>query len=179
MRVFPPRVQRDITTFPQSTIILESQLESLRLPGNHLYITGPVGSGKTLHAAQLTLENAKYGYVNFQFREKPMFISIPQLLMDIKASFSDGATEKEHEIVGKYSNVYWLVLDDLGVEKSTDWVFQILYMIINHRYEFQKTTIFTSNLDLVQLSEKLGDDRIPSRISQMCDVLLYNYKDAK
>ena len=64
------------------------------------------------------------------------------------------------EIINKYSLVDWLVLDDLGIEKTSDWSFQTLYLIINQRYEKLKPVIFTSNLSLEELAGQLGDDRL-------------------
>lgn len=62
-----------------------------------------------------------------------------------------------------------LIIDDIGVEKITDWVLETLYALVNKRYEYKLTTIFTSNLSLDDLAERLGD-RIPSRIAEMCIV---------
>jgi hypothetical protein len=50
-------------------------------------------------------------------------------------------------------------------------------IIINNRYENLKTTIFTSNSDLNALAHQLGDDRIPSRIVEMCQIKHFTNKD--
>ena len=70
----------------------------------------------------------------------------------------------------KYGDYHLLVLDDFGVEKISDWSYQLLYMLINRRYNNLKTTIFTSNFSLEQIAQQLGDDRLTSRIQHMCDV---------
>lgn len=46
-----------------------------------------------------------------------------------------------------------LVLDDLGREKVSDWTGELVYGLINHRYEWQRVTIVTSNLTPAQLQE--------------------------
>jgi integrase len=56
-----------------------------------------------------------------------------------------------------------LYLDDLGTEKPTDWALQTLYLIIDRRYPEMMQTIISSNLNLDELSSRLGD-RIASRI---------------
>ena len=54
-------------------------------------------------------------------------------------------------------------------KKPTDWVCEIIFRLINNRYEKMLTTIITSNFDLNQISDRLND-RIASRIAEMCIV---------
>jgi len=63
-----------------------------------------------------------------------------------------------------------LVLDDLGTCKLSEWMFEILYSLINYRYEYLKTTIITSNYSIEQLAELWNDDRITSRIVRSGEV---------
>jgi DNA replication protein DnaC len=78
-----------------------------------------------------------------------------------------------------------LVLDELGAKRTTAWVEETVFYIINHRYNQKKLTIFTSNyLDseeeedtrdpLFKKSETLVDRigvRLRSRIYEMCKVV--------
>ena len=169
----PPRIRRDIEhiPFPEIDVVKGS------------YLCGKVGSGKTIHAVFLMLTDLRNGYVRGRNvgSYEAIFISVPELLFEFKRMYSnhneteDGLTEDD--LVKKYSGVGLLVLDDFGVEKTTDWSFQLLYLIINRRYENMKKTIFTSNFTLEQLAEKLGDDRLPSRIQQMCEIVFFNNQD--
>jgi len=77
-----------------------------------------------------------------------------------------------------------LVLDELGAQKPTDWVWDTVALILNTRYNDKRTTIITTNYaDLppagVGLSstqkavreETLGDrigERMRSRLAEMC-----------
>jgi DNA replication protein DnaC len=45
-----------------------------------------------------------------------------------------------------------------------------LYHLINHRYEYMKKTIITSNYTLEELEQRLNDQRITSRINRMCKI---------
>ena len=63
-----------------------------------------------------------------------------------------------------YRTCPFLILDDLGAEKFTEWVAEAVYDLIDHRYAWMKPTIITSNLDPVRLSELFGA-RLASRIS--------------
>jgi DNA replication protein DnaC len=156
---FTPRIYHDLSqiTFPNFT---DYEIKSI-------FIWGNTGYGKTLTAASLMIEEQRRIYLNngpkndYEFCK---FISVPELFEDLKRSFGDSA--KTNRIIQAFQNIHLLVLDDMGVTKPTDWVLQMLYLIINHRYEFCKKTIITSNIGLKELSVLLGDDRITSRIER-------------
>lgn len=153
----------------------------------NLYIVGPCGTGKTHFLAALVRKkilSAKCRIIEddeFRVFEKPQtfpyFISIPDLLLKIRASFKDDSTTEE-EIIERFSNIDILMLDDIGSEKPTEWVLQTLYLIIDHRYRELKETYITSNLSLDQLAERLSD-RIASRIAGMCKVLKLEGNDRR
>lgn len=138
-----------------------------------LYIYGDRGTGKThlavalmreaLSEVKVIMKNGDYAIDN---KRVPHFISIPELLLEIKHSYSEGKSS-EKIIIDKYTEKDFLVLDDLGVEKTTEWTMQILYIIVDRRYREEKKTLFTSNLTIGEISDKL-DDRIASRIAGMC-----------
>ena len=134
-----------------------------------VYIYGMTGSGKTIRAAQMLLEWHRRTFIERGGSLKFIFTTVPLLLMEIRESFKSNELS-EKQLIDMYSNVTCLILDDFGIEKTTDWTFQTLYIIINNRYENGNLTIITSNLSLDALAEKLDDDRIPSRIKQMCKI---------
>lgn len=62
-------------------------------------------------------------------------------------------------------NATVLILDDIGAQdESHEWIQELTFGLINYRYEKQKMTIFTSNLDVDHCSK---DDRIISRVDSM------------
>jgi len=157
---FTPRLQKDLIRITPPN--LPQEIESL-------YIFGETDSGKTVLAAFLMLQELKTMYLTQSRQEesdKCVFISTPELIFNIRNSLGK-STVTELEVLNYYSNLHLLVLDDFGVVKSSDWVIQDLYLIINNRYENLKKTIFTSNLSLEELAVSLGDDRIPARIRRM------------
>lgn len=154
---FTPRLQQDILRIPAP--------ETLP-PLQSTYLWGNTGTGKTLCAAWMMLESMKQAYLNSSLPWSAyQFTSVPNLLTQIRATFDD-PTASMHDLIAHYSTINFLVLDELGVDKTTDWVLQVLYQIINNRYENLLTTIITSNFDLTELSQVLGDDRITSRIER-------------
>lgn len=145
-------------------------------PNSGVFIHGIAGSGKSHEAATLMY----LYYVDHGKTARAAWISVPKLLLDIRQTFQHKPGEKtEWDLVKYYSEVGWLCLDDLGVEKFSDFAMQTLYLIINERYERMRTTVITSNSDLSTLAEKMGDDRLTSRISGMCQIVHFGGKDRR
>jgi DNA replication protein DnaC len=69
-------------------------------------------------------------------------------------------------------------MDDLGVEKTSEWSMQTLYTITDWRYRELRQTLVTSNLTLDEIAGKVGD-RIASRIAGMCKVVELKGKDRR
>ena len=64
-----------------------------------------------------------------------------------------------------------LILDDFGIERSTEYALEQIYNIINARYLKSKPTIITTNLNFKDIETEQEDimlDRIYSRIIEMC-----------
>jgi DNA replication protein DnaC len=68
-----------------------------------------------------------------------------------------------------------LVLDDLGAEKTSEWVEETMNLIVNTRYNERRVTIFTSNYpdipddtDPNSLLFRIGH-RMRSRLHEMCE----------
>ena len=131
------------------------------------YFQGKTGAGKSYEAAMLLFHLLKP--LNKFAGE---WVNVSKFLFDIRRQYNnkekyEGPTEGE--ILDRYATVQHLVLDDLGAEKSSDWATQILYLIINERYENMRHIIITSNLTIKNLGIKMGDDRLSSRINGMCE----------
>jgi len=158
-----PRQQKDLNMLPFKV------LEDVK----STYIFGTTGSGKTIKALQMMLSAMHNYYIEYKTMSAE-FTSVIELLQSIKAAYDRTVRNSaltEEEIITLYKNIPILVLDDFEVAKTTDWAYQILYLIINHRYEYDKLTIITSNASLEELAEKMNDDRIPGRIQQMCRIV--------
>ena len=58
-----------------------------------------------------------------------------------------------------------LVLDELGSQKPSPFVHDVLYYVINSRYNDERTTLFTTNFT-DDLAERIGE-RLRSRLYEM------------
>jgi DNA replication protein DnaC len=154
---------------------ISAVLQKLPCPQSHKiessYISGISGSGKTIKAARMILANSYHVAIN-DGQSSYLFTSVIQILSELRMSYNNRPDyPTEMEIIEKYSKIPILVLDDIGTEKTSDWAYQHLYLILNNRYEAMLVTVFTSNYDLDQLSQILQDNRIPARIQEMCTII--------
>ena len=137
-----------------------------------LFIHGVRGTGKTMLAAIIANERARAG-------SPVLFASVPDLMADIRASFASGGTSERVQAV---KETPFLVLDDLGAEKMTEWVGEQLFRIVNHRYNEKLPMVVTSNYSPTQVIahmatvdtlgnviDDLQGQRIISRIYGMCE----------
>lgn len=152
-----PRIKTELDEYPQS---ISEDLLAYTRSGNFVYIAGPAGAGKTLFAAQLLMESIRLSTIELLPPYSHKFIDVPELLDLCRKSFEDPSAELQ---VIKFKHCDFLVLDDLGASKTTEWVLEKLYQLINYRYEQQKITIFTSNLEEEDLINAMGD-RIARRV---------------
>ena len=71
----------------------------------------------------------------------------------------------EYEIIQSLCDLDLLLIDDIGKEHITDYSRQIIYSVINGRYERQKPTLFTTNCTSADLESKID----PATISRMME----------
>ena len=104
--------------------------------------------------------------------QRASFVTVPNLLLEIRDSFKKDNTERsEKEIVDYYSEVPFLILDDLGSEKSTEFSITTLYIIIDRRDSNMMDTVITTNLSLQEIEYKLSA-RIASRLAGMQNITI-------
>ena len=159
IKIFPLRIVKLI----KNSDFLKDQLLSKK----NWYFFGKVGTGKTLRSASVVLRRMKEDYIRGKLTTIGYY-NVPELLLRLRDTFSKDSEETEKQIFMELSDVNYLILDDLGVEKVSEWALQTLYIIINHRYENLAQTIITSNYSFEQLKTHLGSERLVSRISEMC-----------
>ena len=133
-----------------------------------LFLTGSNGAGKTHLAVAIMRELVLGDHLNCHF------IKVPELLLNIREYIGKGWSEKEE--IKEYKEYDYLFLDDLGVEKVSEWALQDLYLILDGRSGALKPTIITSNLGLEEIEEHIGS-RFVSRIVEMCKSVVMEFED--
>jgi DNA replication protein DnaC len=145
------------------------------MPGNDrgrgLLLEGSCGSGKTHLAVAVLLQ-----VIDLAKPGRLLFSNFQDLIQEIQASFDSEDTPRKSEILRPLLEVDLLVLDELGSQKPSLFVQDILYYIINTRYNDERTTIFTTNyLDAPSpkeesLAQRIGE-RLRSRLYEMGSVV--------
>ncbi len=126
-------------------------LDALKnFPQENYYLWGKAGAGKT-HAAVAVLRWQKDGYV----------VRMGQVSREVR---SCETPDEEDSIISKYAKGIFL-FDDLGSEKATEFLQNILFEIMDRRWQNKRGgLIITSNMSIEKLGEIIGD-RTASRIA--------------
>lgn len=173
----PPRYARaELSTFEGGS---NAKMDAFRLAKQFvsafpvvdrgLLFYGPHGVGKTHLAIGILKEAIRTkGARGFFFETR-------DLLRMVRDTYNQSVEETEMEVLQPVLDADLLVLDDLGSEKTSEWVQETLGLVVNTRYNRNRPTIFTSNLDdglpntdprsfIYQLGA-----RTRSRLKEMCD----------
>lgn len=118
-----------------------------------LFMYGGCGTGKTFYACCIANAMISKGYT--------VKVSTPS---DIEAEIYNA--KDKVEIYKKYTDYELLVIDDFASERKSDYMYEILFTVINNRYNDHKPIIFTSNMTTSETGNPQDKriERIMSRI---------------
>jgi len=160
-------------------------VEEYPLDNTGLLLTGSIGVGKTHLAVGIIRELILGKGVAC------LFYDYRELLKQIQNSYNDSVKTTELDVLRPVFDAEVLVLDELGAVKPTEWVWDTVSLILNTRYNDNRTTIITTNFDdkpaaAVSLlrgasrEETLGDrigERMRSRLHEMCRLVRMEGQD--
>jgi len=131
-------------------------------PKGWLVLGGPSGSGKTHLAAAIVNERIRRGYPAF-------YITVPDLLDRIRASFKTDSEMLYDEFFDRVRNAPLLVLDDLGVQSATSWAKEKLDQLLTSRFNAELPTVIVTTTPVEQM-----DDRLRTRLTdpRLCQVFI-------
>jgi DNA replication protein DnaC len=104
-----------------------------------LLLEGQPGVGKT-HLAVAVLKQ-----IILTTGVRGLFYDTRDLLRVIRSTYDPSIRTTELEILRPVMTAELLVLDDLGAEKTSEWVEETMNLIVNTRYNERRLTIFTTN----------------------------------
>lgn len=154
-------------------------VEEYPVEGTGLLLIGTIGVGKTHLAAGIIRELILSKGIPC------LFYDYRELLKQIQNSYNDSVQATELQVLRPVFETEVLVLDELGAVKPTEWVWDTVSLILNTRYNDNRTTIITTNFDdkpagLIagprgaSREETLGDrigERMRSRLHEMCRIV--------
>lgn len=145
-------------------------IEDMYEKGEGMIFFGRTGTGKSHMAAAILHRSIKLGYT-------ASFQAAADLLSRIRDTYStrQGADEEtEGHILKSFDRIDFLVIDDLGSEKHSEWSESMFYKIINRRYMARKPVIITTNLTPQELKRWLGE-RTFDRLIEVCKLISCTY----
>ncbi|MET9142960.1 ATP-binding protein [Streptomyces sp. NPDC004042] len=164
----PPRFSDAEATLPEVTAWADRALADHSAAGA-LLLTGLTGTGKTHQAYGALRRIAAGGPDRFEL----IAVNSTDMYGNLRPSQVMGAAERE---LRRLSEVQYLLLDDLGTAKTSEWTEEITYRLINYRYNHCLPTIITSNLPA---RDETGPDltdfvgaRVASRLAEMVTTLV-------
>jgi len=137
-----------------------------------LFISGDPGLGKTFLLSSIC--NSLLAA-----RVPTLYVVFCDLIAAIKDTFnSEGSGTTESRIMSAAREAEVLLLDDLGAEQVTEFVTNRLFDIVNYRCNHQKPLVVSSNLKVQEIG-RLYDERIASRLWEMCEVVTLYGEDIR
>lgn len=149
---------------------LRGKIKTAIEKGRGIYLFGTVGSGKTHAAYAIVKRFAEVG------RPAPMFWNMTELVHELKIDMDRKEKSYTSEDIINAKNL--LIIDDLGAERMSEWVAEVIYLLVNRAYVDMRPIVITSNLKPSELADRVGE-RIASRIVEMCDMIKLEGQDRR
>ena len=149
--------------------LLDTLINATKMANNTkgLFLWGTPGNGKTLLSCialnELIFHTARAG----------KFIGLSRkFFQTLRHTFDEDSPiyGQSGQIIDTLSSIPYLVIDDFGVQRNTEWELEMLYNLIDARYAEQRLTIVTTNQNINDIKD-LAHGRIYSRLLEMCHIL--------
>lgn len=135
-----------------------ANFDEFKTQGRGVVLYGPTGHGKTYLAACIANALIDKGH-------RVVFTSMSRIERTLQSSWGD-----RQEYIDFLSRVPLVVIDDLGAERNTSYMAEIVYEVIDARYTAGLPLIATTNLTLAELTKpaEIKEQRIYGRLLEMC-----------
>lgn len=125
------------------------------------------GTGKTHLVACIA------NHILHEKRLPVLFKKARDLMLDIRRTFSDRGELTEADVLDRVLSTQLLVLDDVGVDPTSQWLQATYWTVFDRRLEWQLPVVVTTNKPLeapqgeVSLADRIGQGAV-SRLVELC-----------
>lgn len=138
-------------------------------PGGWLTLYGAPGVGKSHLAAATANQRLRAG-------NSVCFAVVSELLDELRSSFRESGEGLYEETFRWLKEVDFLVLDDLGAQKESEWVMEKLYQLLSFRHLRRLPTMIVMNIIPDELDPRLASRVMDSRVGMYLHVRGMDYR---
>jgi DNA replication protein DnaC len=143
--------------------MIESQLGKGRIFG----LIGTRGNGKTQLAVEV-MRTATERLMSAYYETAVMIFS------RLKATFRPDATETEIKVIEQLRSHKLLVIDEIGKRGESAWENNLLFGLVDKRYNDMTDTILIANLEPAQFAECVGES-LSSRMNETGGLIIADW----
>ena len=134
--------------------------------GSIVLLCGAPGTGKTQMACEVLIDHCRRG-------RKGLYARAWDFLLELKGSFDK--PERAPEIIGKYSRIGMLVIDEWHRRSQGAWAADQLWNVVDRRYADLLPTIIVSNGTAAEIAQTF-DGAMWDRINEDGGVIECGWK---
>ncbi len=141
--------------------------------GRCLLMFGKPGTGKTHLAASIAND------INHCSGKTAVYRTVGGILQSLKATYSQGATHTEGQVMEGLTTPDLLIIDEVGATKPTEFELAVLFAIVNARYEQVLPTLVVSNLMPAELAGAMGERCVDRLREGGAIALVFDWESAR
>lgn len=151
------RCQRQQTAH-EIAVEYAANFESALRTGRSMIFCGKPGTGKTHLAVGI-------GLSAMQKNHTVLFSTVQRAIRRVRETWGWRAPETETSVIRLFTDVDLLILDEVGVQADSENEKNIIFDIMNERYERHKPTLMISNKGVKEVIHSIGE-RVYDRMRQ-------------
>lgn len=164
----PSRHVECVTSFSKGWSEKHRFLLSRLNTGMLVGLVGGRGTGKTQLAVELMREKTDK-------LKSALFCSAMQFFIEIKSTYRDDSKTDEAAILNRYQSCGLLVIDEVGKRGGSEWENNLLFELINRRYNDRKDTVLIDNRTKAEFIETIGPS-LASRMNECGGIVECNWE---
>lgn len=126
-----------------------AKIQSTIGSGKTWAICGTRGNGKTQMAVEAMRHCTQMGI-------PARYVAATEFFAAIKATYRKDWSETEMNVIERYRRPRLLVIDEIGKRGDTDWENNLLFHLLDKRYQDMTDTIVLANLTAEEMAKSLG-----------------------